>query len=57
MLDVEKAISEIDGMISFYSIGMENAKRAKNYEKYYQFEEAYKSIVWDEVKNRTFGHF
>ena len=37
-------------MIGFYKIGMENAKRCKNFEKYYQFEEAYEAL--NILKNR-----
>ena len=50
---MEKAINEIDSMISFYTVGMENAKRTKNYEKYYQFEEAYEALRI--LKNRITG--
>lgn len=53
VFNVEHAIKEIDGMINFYSVGMENAKRAKNYEKYYQMEEAYEALKI--LKNRIKG--
>ena len=49
---VKNAIIEIDNMIGFYKIGMENAKRCKNFEKYYQFEEAYEAL--NILKNRIF---
>ena len=41
---MEHAIKEIDCMMNFYDIGMTNAKKCKNYEKYYQFEEAYEAL-------------
>lgn len=41
---MDKVLNEIDGMMRFYGVGMENAKRCKNYEKYYQFEEAYEAL-------------
>lgn len=41
---MERVINEIDGMIRFYKIGMDNAKLSKNNEKYYQFEEAYEAL-------------
>lgn len=41
---MEHAIKEIDGMMDFYDLGMKNAKKCRNFEKYYQFEEAYEAL-------------
>ena len=41
---MDRVLKEINDLMNFYSVGMEGAKRSKNFQKYDQFLEAYEAL-------------